>query len=401
MMTESTAVVAPEAPTDDAIAQIRRAGSMAVAERKEVSLISRQISGLEWGKSFSEEGRYAIAAFARVCRANIIIHVDILGGKPYLNAQYWADYINQHPRFHHYEQTDLSPAVEQALRDAGQEDAADEMAIRRIKWSPRENATVVIETTIYRFINAAPMDKIQSGEITNLDQYLISVSECNWAGGMGDTVKGKKDPVGDSNPGTTARSRSLRRCAVKSFSAWMEQYDAQIRKAEDVIEAEYEIISSEALATEALRPQPDGPQAVLSSGEPTAVTTEEAEPLPEEEAFDPTDARKRFFATFRDAGMDAKKDRKKWAAANNLPESSKDWGREDYDRAQEILMEPAMKIVRDFLDGDKAALKDLSLEVLKKEVPEFLRDWNALGATLEARAADADASDEDEAGDIE
>ena len=172
-MTESTAVVAPEAPTDNAIATIRKAGALVVAERKEIGLLQQQLAGLEWGSKMSANGQYAVAAFARVTRANILTHSDILGGKPYLNSQYWADYINQHPRFHHYEQTDLSPAVEQALRDAGQEDAADEMAIRRIKWSPRESATVVVETTIYRFINAAPMDKIQSGEITNLDQQLV------------------------------------------------------------------------------------------------------------------------------------------------------------------------------------------------------------------------------------
>ncbi len=423
-MTESTAMVAPEAPTDSAIEQIRRVGALEVEQRKELERVSAQIQGTQWGGALSPHARLMVAQFAKICGANVGTHIDLLGGKMYLNAAYWADFINNHSRFHHHVQRDLSPSVEKALRDraethraaaeagddsgrlgkaADYEDEADDMALARARWSPRENATAVVETTIVRFINAAPMDKIRSGEITDIDQYLIEVSECNWAGGMGDSVKGKKDPVGDANPGTTARTRSLRRCCVKSFSAWMEKYDAQIQKAETVIEAEFEIIANEVAATEALLPQGDAPQGVLSAGEPTAQSAENAVPLPvegaeeeKEEEFDPTDCRKRFFATLRDAGV-SEKDRKKWAKSHDLPESSKGWGQAEYDKAQEILVEPARAIVRDALDGDVDALKDLSLEVLKKEAPEYLRDWNVLGATLEARQADKDADGEEEA----
>jgi hypothetical protein len=426
MSNGSTALVAP---TDGAIESIRRAGAIAVADRKEIGLISSQIAGLEWGRSFSENGRYAIAAFARVTRANVTVHIDILGGKPYLNAQYWADFIVQHERFHHYVQRDLSPSVEQALRDRAVRhtdlaskddkkrlgkaldliDQADDMVVDRARWSPRETATVVIETTIMRFINAAPLEKIASGEITDLEPYLVAVTECNWAGGMGKTMADKKkyDPIGDANPGTTARSRSLRRCATKAFSAWAEEYNNQIEKAENTIMAEFEIIQGEevAAATEALHP--GDPVAVLGSGEPTAVSAEDAEELPveeipvveEEEAepeFDPTEPRKRFFATFRDAGMD-EKERKTWAKSNGLPQSSKDWGQEEYDRAQGILMDPVRKAVSKAVGGKKKALNDLCLEVLQKEEPEFLRDWNALLAVLDARAAGEDVEpDEDD-----
>lgn len=429
MSNGTTALVAP---TDTAIDTIRKAGALAVAERKEIGLLSKQIEGLEWGRSFSENGRYAIAAFARVTRANIATHIDILGGKPYLNASYWADFITKHSHFHHYTQRDLSPSVEQALRDraakhreiAGEKDQkrlgkaqdlidqADDMALDRARWSPRENATVVIETTIIRLINAAPLEKIRSGEITDLEPYVVQISECNWAGGMGDTVRGKKDPVGDAHPGTTARSRSLRRCCTKAFSAWAEEYDSQIEKAEHTIIAEFEIIEEQDAAHLALHPAAgqalEAAVAVLGSGEPTAVSAEDAEDLPvepapepeeeEEEPFDATEPRKRFFATFRDAGL-SEDERKSWAKSNALPESSKDWGQEEYDRAQKILMEPTMKAVSKLIGrkGGKSKLKDLSMAVLNKENPEYLRDWNVLLATLEARAANA-ADDDDSEG---
>lgn len=432
MSNGSTALTAP---TDSAIATIRRAGAAAVAERKEIGLLSKQIAGLEWGNKLSDNGRYAIAAFARVTRANISIHIDILGGKPYLNAQYWADFITKHDRFHHYTQRDLSPSVEQALRDraakhleiAGDKDKgrigkaqdlidqADDMVVDRARWSPRENATVVIETTIMRLINAAPLEAIAKGQITDLSPYMVAVTECNWAGGMGKSMADKKkyDPIGDANPGTTARSRSLRRCATKAFSAWAEEYDKQIAKAEDTIMAEFEIIEEQEAAHEALHP--GEPMAVLGSGEPTAVSAEDAEELPvegvehrivpepeeepeEEPEFDHTRPLKQFFATFRDAGLQ-QDERKEWAKSNGLPQSTKDWGEEEYERAQKIMMEPTMKAVSKGVGGTKKALKDLCLDVLKKEAPEYLRDWNMLLAVLDARAA-GDGDDDDPDADL-
>ena len=427
-MSEATSLVAP---TDTEIDTIRRSGRAAVAERKEISLLSKQIAGLEWGTKLSENGRYAIAAFARVTRANISTHIDILGGKPYLNATYWADFITKHSHFHHYTQRDLSPSVEDALRErakkhleiAGEKDTkrlgkaqdlideADDLALDRARWSPRENATVVIETTILRLINAAPVEAIRAGKITDLEPYIVAIHECNWAGGMGNTVANKKDPVGDSHPGTTARSRSLRRCAVKSFSAWAEEYDKQIEKAEDTIYAEFEIIGSADAAHEALGDT--RPVAVLGSGDPEAVSAEDAEELPvegdlntggheppeepEEEEFDHTRPLRQFFATFRDAGLE-EDERKTWAKSNGLPQSTKDWGAEEYERAQKILMEPTTKAVYKLIGrkGGKSRLKDLSLKVLEKEAPEYLRDWNVLLSTLETRAANAEEDDEDE-----
>lgn len=321
-MTESTAMAAPEqlktrAPSDDEIEAIRKKGAAVTAYQEEVRGIRKTIEGLEWGSGssvvkgseMSATMRHVLAEFCRITRANPLMHVDILGGKPYLNAQYWEDRINSDPSFHHYEQRDLSPSVEEALRSRAKahreiaeklqgeekakrlanaidlEEEADDIALARATWSAPEWASVVVETTVYRFMNNAPLDKIQSGEITEFERYLIQVSECNWAGNR-PKAKSKKgyeydpDPIGNEEPAKTARTRSLRRAAKKAFPAWMSRYEEQIQKAEQVIEGEWEIIRDDQKAERAALPAAGEAQAARSGGEATAASSDGAEPVP-------------------------------------------------------------------------------------------------------------------------
>lgn len=438
----STEVRPPLAvPSDEDIAGIRKAGAAMVAYQREVNEIEKTIEGLQWGtvtaRSLTPHTRYALAEFCRITRANPMTHIDVLGGKPYLNSTYWSDLVNQHPLFHHYEQRDLSLSVETALRERAHglrnvaqdlqgedrarrvakaldlEEEADEIAAARSRWSPPPNMTVVIETTIWRFMNQAPMAAIGRGEVEEFEKYLIHVSECNWAGGK------EKDPVGNANPGLTARTRSFRRAAVKAFSAWTSQYDEQIKKAEYAIEAEFTVIEDERSQARALA---SGPQAVATgSGEPEAASTEGARPLPvhgealeargsagpygEEAAVEaevvtppkkekkaPADdekdeanrARRQLFATLKDSGIEGDPARKEWAQKNNLPASTKDWGPEHYARAMDLLVSPTRKWVEEWAGLFDKDVEDMSLTVLGKRQPETLKDWKEMKVAIQA-----------------
>jgi len=405
-MSTSAEGTALAVPTNDAVENIRRVGALQAYRKKELSNLYEELEGLSWGSgkmivtgsSLSNHTRWALAEFCRVTLANPLTHLDIMGGKPYLNDTYWSDKLNANPLFHHYEQWDISPSVEEKLRELGMEDKANEVAMARLRWSPRENATVIVETTIFRFINAAPMEKIQSGEIKgdDLKAYIVPVKECNWAGGMGQMYANERpakfDPIGDRYPGPTARSRSHRRCAVKAFSAWLAPFETQIAKAEAIIEAEFTIIGEDT----PYPPPQDGPtMASLDRGQPLPEEGEEPEPVEAEpieqpaqqeevDTFDAKDALKRFFATYRDAGF-KEPERKAWNVENGLPESTKEWGRDEFEKAQDCLMSPCMDAVMEELGGDEDALADLCLRVLEKDTPEYLKDWNALRAALDAR----------------
>ncbi len=454
-MTEATSTLPvpaelQHAPSDEEIQQIRKRGTAVVAYRKEVNEIFRTLEGMEWGSGtsavrgtqFSEQTRYALAVFCRITGANPLTQVDILGGKPYLNAAFWSDKINRSPHFHHFDQRDLSPSVQAAHEDKAKqlremakeikptdeakaaeyttrafeaEEMAEEIRDARVSWSPPAWAEVVIETSIYRFIDAAPLEKIRAGEITDLNSWLICVRECNWAGGRpkekkknrqtGKEYEYQPDPVGNAEPAKTARTRSLRRASTRAFAAWGQDYEQQVRKAEEAIEAEFEIITN---GNTDGAPAAGEPQAVhTGNGEPEAAREEGAVDLPETgriseeqeepeaapsepEASEPSwneeDDRKRLFATLREAGIE---DRKAWQAEHGLPESTKDWGPDEYQRAFQELTAGPISMFKDgceVLGLDPAAVAQ---EVLGHE-PDTLKDYNLLNNHL-ATLADGEA----------
>lgn len=447
-MSDSTEMATVEQPpSDQEIQQIRQAGKAMTARKKEVNELFKTLEGMEWGSGnqvvkgshFSKQTRYALAEFCHIVGANPMTQVDILGGKPYLNASYWIERIVKDPLYIDFSQRDITKTSEERIRElaqkrwktyeklseAGQDaeaakqlaravdldEEAEDIAQARNHYGVPDNVTSAVETTIRRFMNSAPMEKIRDGEISKdeADEWIIEVKECNWAGGQ------QKDPVGNAEPEKTARTRSLRRCATRAFTAWMQPYEEKIEQAEKVLEAEYEIIQDDR-AREA---------ATLTSGNGQAVSTAEGEPVrgevgsasdlpvdgevanddgeeapqpspapqdsggessePSEPQFDEDDARKRLFATLNAA--DIKGDaRKEWAEENGLPRSTKDWGPDEYEKAQHILVDPVKEEVIggcEILDID---LHDLSLEVIGQETPEYLKHWQALSEEITRRA---------------
>lgn len=444
--------VAVRPPSDSDIEAIRKAGRGAVAQAKEVQRYRQMVAGTVWGRGFNTEVQRSVGEFCRVLQADPHRHVEVLGNKLYLNSDYWTDKVNADPYFHHYDQRDISQTVEEALRERAKglrrtadqykeigdeekyrarmseaiemESDADQMALDRAESGAPETAVCVIETTIYRFLNSAPLEQIKAGELPAED-YLIPVVECNWAGGRSALIKQrakaegrtpqdiaksmKWDPIGDAEPAKTARTRSLRRCAVKAFSAWMSSYEKQVEKAEAMVDAEFTIVED------------DGPQAISTGhGEPERGSSQGARSLPvrgedtpqddgsdegdETESgddqegageFDRDDAHKALFATLNALGIKGD-GRKQWARDNDLPPSTQNWVREHYERAMHILMDPLLEEVSTLAEQQEADLEDLSLRLLKKSQPEYAKDWVAIRDELRRQAE----PEQDPAGDM-
>lgn len=398
-----------------AVATVREQGRHALAQTRTLKEVVTQVKGAEWasgntvikGEGFSPVAVQAMAVFCHTIGAHPQLHVDLLGGKPYLNAAFYADLVNSEERFVDYAQIDITDDIE-----------------RRKHYRAPEDAAVVYETVIRKLVPFAPLEKIRAGEITDWQNYAVEVREANWAGHK----RGRPDPVGAAETAKTARTRSFRRCAAKAFPAWKSHFEEKLERAEQIVEAEFTIVEGDRQQERASLPAPDGPQAVASGGEPTAANARAARPLPvegeieqEEDAapagggnqghpggspeaapapavpFDKEDARKRLFAQLRDAGIkDA--NRKKWAKENGLPESTQSWGPAEYEKAFAALkpaldeaLEALRSAVMELLGGDIEELEDLSLRVLQKSVPEYVNDWRKLMQEAEkSKAADSD-----------
>lgn len=306
------------------VEQIRDAGRLMVERKRALTELYQEIAGCEWGNlsgaALSPVARRNLARICQVTGAHPQLHVEILGGKPYLNAQFYMDLAAQDPHYLGSEQVNISPSVEAALRASGDEAENDakalegstapgdqefvaelrreaaknrararRIAIERAEWGAPEWAEQVIITQIRRFRPGAPIAAINRGEVPP-DDFVQEVRECNWAGGRPmakrkrDNQEYEADPIGNAEPAKTARTRSWRRAARTAFSAWMEPLTEQIEKYEKAIEADYEMVVEDEAEERAALPAANGAQAVRTGGEPTAAAPAAAKPLPEDPA---------------------------------------------------------------------------------------------------------------------
>lgn len=439
--TVGPAALPPEQQNE--IDRIRAQGQYELARTKEIQIRATRIKGVQWGdvrgESLSPETRHAIAEYCYITGANELVHLHILGGTPYLSVKYYEDLLNQHTHFIGYDQLNISASMSKQLRASAAQARADsaqalkdselmgsnaelrkaagdllaeaydhesrarQYDLKRAHYdAPDDDASAVYETTIHRYAPWATVEAIRDG---NLPENAIQhISECNWAGSK------QKDPVGTAHPGLTARSRSFRRTAVKSFSAYMEPQEKRIRRAEKMIEAEFRILGAEngnALSSSGLQALSAG------SGEPLAASAENAQPLPVEDrtnlskgaepntdsagsataaanakgpatqvgapAFDESDSQRAYFATLRDAGIN---DRKKWQAENGLPESTKDFGQAGYMKAMELLVGPTRKKVEEGASLLGFQNIDELCASWSIPAPKILRDLKELDAAI-------------------
>lgn len=187
-----------------------------IAEAKARTAVARAIRGTQWGKDCAPAVVDALVAYCRQNQLDAVRHVEVLGGKIYLTADYYdekgaallhagdvmfdePDYINADPRL-------------EELASAGDEWAKDEILRRkreRIRWNVPEQAKACVVTRA----------KLRSG---------MAVVGVNWCGNI---PGGKKDPVGDAEPTKTAQTRSRRR-AWKQVADFLPAYAQQVRNAE-------------------------------------------------------------------------------------------------------------------------------------------------------------------------
>lgn len=391
-----------------AVATIREQGRHALAQTRTLKEVVTQVKGAEWasgnsvirGEALSPVAVQAMAVFCHTIGAHPQLHVDILGGKPDLNAKFYVDLANTDERFVDYEQVDITDDPE-----------------RRKHYRVPDGAVCAYETVIRKLVPFAPIEKIRSGEIRDWQSYAIEVREANWVGGSA-----KKDPIGMAEPAKTARTRSFKRCAAKAFPTWKQRFEEKIERAERIVEAEFTVVEGDRALEAASRPQIGGPQAVPASGEPKATNAAGAKPLPvegeieqEEPAaggnqgnpggspeaapspaapFDKEDARKKLFAMLRDVGI---KDagRKKWAKENGLAESTQQWGQAEFDKAIGILKPQVDALIVEVRSRVQAlvgptTIAELSFSLLEKEQPEYLSEWRKLLEEIEKQPAAVD-----------
>lgn len=197
-----------------------------IDEARQKNAIVKAIRGTVWGKELPDIFRGAVAEYCRVNQLDAVRHVEILGGRIYLTADFYdergahlirdgvleplePDFINADPRL-------------DKLAEEGDEWAKAEKTRRlreRIKHAAPEPATAIC---VHRF-------RIKSSGAI--------IDGVNWCGG-GTRKKNTRngvidaDPIGDLEPTKTAETRARRR-AWRKISDVIPAYGAVVRPIEE------------------------------------------------------------------------------------------------------------------------------------------------------------------------
>jgi len=166
-----------------------------VDERQTRNLVAAKIAGMSWGKDLDIVARRALADWGQQHGVDVATEIHILGGRIYKSADFFLNraqpYVRAGKLAYSYRYINVDKRLDDLARqgNADAQKELDERAMLRIQF----NAPEAAHSTVL-FITRIP----QSGE------SFAAVKFCG-----GGTRKG--DPVGDSNPESTALTRAARK----------------------------------------------------------------------------------------------------------------------------------------------------------------------------------------------
>ena len=189
-----------------------------IQRRKERNAIATAIKGTLWGKDASQDTIRAVSEYAYRTGIDPVRHIELLGGRIYLNADYYRE--KGAPL--------IATGVVHApvLQHINADERLEKMIVaggKKAAWAEEERDNRMVERIKYNVPEAAKGAVICRITLTRDGTELIGV---NSVGGTS-----KRDPVGDAEPAKTAESRAERR-------AWRRLIEVQPALMPDAVKAE-------------------------------------------------------------------------------------------------------------------------------------------------------------------
>lgn len=198
------------------------------------------IRGTIWSKDLSAQQIGAVAHYARETGIDPVRHIEVLGGRIYLTAEFYRERGAALVRagkvqIHETEYINVDARLDAMAKD-GNAWAIKEQAHRqmcRIRYNAPEKAAAIAVVRI---------------TVTDTDSTYVGV---NWCGGLS-----KRDPVGDAEPAKTAEARAERRAwrRIVSVVPELETAVGHIEARATLVEDELAQAAGEASAAVTQRP---------------------------------------------------------------------------------------------------------------------------------------------------
>lgn len=188
-----------------------------IQRRRERNALTTELRGTQWGKDCSADTIRAVSEYAHRTGIDPVRHIEVLGGRIYLNAEYYRE--KGAPLIQ--DGTVRAPEFEQIAADPRLDTLAS--GDTKLKtWAEEERDRRIVA----RITHGVP-EGAKAATICRITMRDGTVLEgINWVGGSD-----KRDPVGMAEPTKTAESRAERR-------AWRRLIEVQPALMADAVKAE-------------------------------------------------------------------------------------------------------------------------------------------------------------------
>lgn len=217
-----------------------------VAAAKARREIVKAIRGTQWGKDCSPEVTHAIARWCQDNGIDAVRHVEVLGGKPYLNGDFYlekaAPFVMagelryEEPQFVHADPLLIEIAHKK-------EEETPEWERSHVTWAREE----ILRRMQARVARGIPHDATGACIFIVHTKSGTPIVGVNWCGGKTKVKTGKNgsyrsDPIGDAEPTKTAHTRAARRALRQIIEAFP---DSPLAKAVGPIYASARVLGKE------------------------------------------------------------------------------------------------------------------------------------------------------------
>lgn len=197
-------------------AAVRERIEVTRAELKERNLMVAAIRGTQWGKDCGEKVQRAVAHYCLTNGLDPVRHVEILGGRIYLTANFYDErglpfIVDGTIKMNEPDNVTNDPRLVELMKSDDKEQAV---------WAAQEHRRRQQVRILRGIPDAATGAFVTSGTVN--DSPIVGF---NWCGGGTKQKIGKggvkydADPIGDKDPILTAQTRSRRRFWVQAVAA--------------------------------------------------------------------------------------------------------------------------------------------------------------------------------------
>lgn len=211
---------------------------------------SQMLSATEWGAALSEVRRAAFARFCLALGADPLRHIDLLGGKPFVNGAYFRDVIAASPDFERADDPvwiHSDPRLE-SCAGCGKPFGADVVH--------GHGSDEVTEENRRRLADRVTRARLRLEQNVPDDSPAACILVLHYRGrgpfgGIGEVHPGKvrhgpnagvkdRDPIGLDSPRATAETRAWRECGEKSEATWFRTHAATLKQLETKLVTSYQ-----------------------------------------------------------------------------------------------------------------------------------------------------------------